>query len=45
MLEIEQMVIGLFQIDNKDKKSSFFEKTFLLVNISMDIAFRMLFFT
>lgn len=39
------MIIGLFQINDKDKKSHFFEKIFLLVDIKMDVALKMLFFT
>lgn len=38
-LESYEMVIVSFQIDNKDKKSYFFEETFLLANSSIDIAF------
>lgn len=33
------MVIALFQVNKKDGKSGFFEKTFLLVEISMKITF------
>lgn len=39
------MVIVSFQMDDKDKKSRFFEKTFLVADINMDVAFRMSFFT
>lgn len=39
------MVITSFSINNKDEMSSFFEKTFLLADISMNIAFRMIFLT
>lgn len=35
------IVIALFQLDDKDRKSFFFKKTFLLVNISMIVAFGM----
>lgn len=33
-----RMVIASFQIDNKDKKSCFFKLTFLLADISINIA-------
>lgn len=39
-LETYEMIIASFQVNNKDKKFSFFEKAFLLTNINMDIAFR-----
>lgn len=39
------MIIILFQIDNKYKKSCFFQGTFLLADISIDITFRMSFLT
>lgn len=39
------MVIILFSIDNKDGKSYLVKKTFLLANMSMDIAFEMSFLT
>lgn len=42
-LMIYRMVIALFQLDNKDKKSHFFKKTFLLANISIDVALKMFF--
>lgn len=37
------MVIVFFLVDNKDKKSCFFEETFLLADISIAIAFGMFF--
>lgn len=37
------MVSVLFQIDDKDEKSRLFEKTFLRIDISINIAFGMLF--
>lgn len=37
-------MIVLFQVDNKNGESRFFEETFLLANISIDITFRMPFF-
>lgn len=40
-LEILDMVIASFIVDDKDGKSCFFEKTFLLVDISMNIIFGM----
>lgn len=39
------MVILYLLMDDKDKKSCFFEKTFLLAKISMDVALRMSFLT
>lgn len=35
------MIITLFQVDDEDKKSYFFKKTFLLTNININVAFRM----
>lgn len=35
--------IALFQVDDKDEKSRFFEEIFLLANISIDVTFRILF--
>lgn len=39
------IIIALFQVDNKDKKSHFVKKRFLFADISMYDTFRMLFFT
>ena len=39
------MVIAFLLVENKEEKSHFFKKTFLLVDISMDITMGMLFFT
>lgn len=45
-LDIFDMAITTFLIKGKDKKSWFFQKTFLLANISIDIiALEMFFFT
>lgn len=44
-LEIFGIIIAFFLIKNKDKKSYFFEETFPLANISMNIALEILFFT
>lgn len=41
--KIYRIVIALFQINDWDKKFRFFKETFLLANISIDIAFRILF--
>lgn len=38
-----RIIIALFQIDEKDRKSSFFELIFLLTNISINIALKMFF--
>lgn len=43
-LETYGMIIALVQVDDKDGKSHFFEKTLLLADISMDITFRIRFF-
>lgn len=42
-METFGIVIASFSMDNKDGKFCFFEKTFLLVDISIDILFRMTF--
>lgn len=42
-LETYGRAILLFQIDNKDTKFDFFEKTFLLAEISMDVDLGMFF--
>lgn len=42
-LETFEIVITLLQVDDKDKKFYFFEETFSLADISMIIAFGMLF--
>lgn len=39
------MVIAFFSLDDKDGRSQSFQNTFLLVHISMDIAFGMSFLT
>lgn len=38
------MVIASFSVEEKEERSCFFEETFLLVDISMDITLEMLFF-
>lgn len=43
-LETFVKIIALFQVDDKNIKFCFFEKTFRLANISMDVAFGMPFF-
>lgn len=42
-LRIDGMIIALFQIDDKDINFSFFEKTFLLIDMSREVALRILF--
>lgn len=42
-LKTYKMIIVLFQIDNKDGKFCFFEKTFILAYISIDVAFGLFF--
>lgn len=44
-LEIFGIVIVFFLVVDKDRKFRFFEKTFFLSNINMDITLRILFFT
>lgn len=44
-LEILGIVIALFYVDRKKGKSRFFEENFLLVDISINIAIKILFFT
>lgn len=44
-LETFAMIITVFLFDNKDRKSRFFEKTILLAEISINIAFEILFLT
>lgn len=39
------MVITSYLVDEKDKKSRFFKKTFLLADVSMNVALGILFFT
>lgn len=43
--KIFRIVITSFLIFDKTEKSQYFEEIFLLVNISMDIALEILFFT
>lgn len=45
MLKTLSIIIIFFLVDNIDEKSQFFEKTFLLVDINIDIAFQLLFLT
>lgn len=42
---MSSIVITFFLVDDKDEKSWFFEETFLLANINMNIALRILFLT
>lgn len=44
-LKTFEMVIASFQVDYKDRKSHFFKETFLLVDISISVAFGMIFLT
>ena len=43
MLDIYKIVIAAFSITNKANQVKFFEKTFLLANISLKVIFGMLF--
>lgn len=44
-LDIFGIVIASFQIKNKKERSQFFEETFFLADISMNIALRIFFLT
>lgn len=44
-LEIFVIIIAFLSIDNKNGKFCFFEKTFLLANISMNVALGIFFLT
>ena len=39
------MVVSTFSMSDKDGKERFFEKSFLLANVKLDIVLRMLFLT
>lgn len=43
--EIFEIVIDSFLVDDKNRKSRFFKKDFLLVDITIDIAFGILYFS
>lgn len=43
-LKAFDMVIATLLVDGKDRKSRFFEKTFLLADISMVVIFKIFFF-
>lgn len=42
-LKIYKITIALIQIDNKDGQFNFFEKTFLIANISINVTFGIFF--
>lgn len=44
-LDTFEIVIVFFQVKDKEKRSRFFDKTFLLADISINIALKMLFLT
>ena len=44
-LEIYGMVVAAFSVTDQVNRVRFFEETFLVVNVSLDIVFGMLFFT
>lgn len=44
-LEIYKMVIALFQINHKIKKFRFIKRTFLLIDISINVAIAIYFLT
>lgn len=39
-LEIDEMVVGSFKVDDKDKRLRFFEKTFRSADININVAFK-----
>lgn len=43
-LKTFRIVIASFLMNNKDKKSRFFKESFILVDSSINIAFKILFF-
>ena len=45
MLEIYGMVVAAFSVKNKANQLRFFEETFLVANVSLDLVFGMLFLT
>ena len=44
-LKTSRVVLAIFQIDDKLKRARFFQETFLLTNISMEIVLGKLFLT
>ena len=44
-LEIYGMVVAVFSMENKANPVRFFEETFLVVNVSLEVVFRMPFLT
>lgn len=44
-LDINKMIVSVFLVIDKANQVEFFEKTFLVVNISSEVVFEMLFFT
>ena len=45
MLDTYRIVVAAFSMNNKANQIRFFEKTFLMANIGLEIAFGMLFLT
>ena len=39
------MIVAVFSVINQANKIKFFEKIFLVVNVSSDVVFKILFFT
>lgn len=44
ILEIYRIVLAAFSINNQANRVKFFEKTFLMANISLEVVFRIFFF-
>ena len=45
MLDTHKMVVAAFSVVDKVNQVRFFEKTFLVANINLEVVFRMLFLT
>ena len=45
MLDIYKIVVAAFLVTNKANRVRFFEETFLMANVSLEVVFRILFFT
>ena len=45
ILKIYKMVVSTFSVLNKDNRKRFFEKSFLLANVKLDVGLEMLLLT
>ena len=45
MLDTYRMIVAAFSMKNKANQVRFFEKTFLVANVSPEVVFKMLFLT